>query len=206
MMSAARGGMSLGLNPTHWCPSMYRLLRVHLPRKLISFSDYPFLEKGCGDPRSFSGHEEVLRFLRGFTGDFGLVELIRFGHKVVRVERTVEGRGDQWAVERRMGCGEEVAGLDIFDAVRVWRPPASPREIIMARRTAAPEPYKDEVACAEDDGELVFQDGSSMHADVIIHCPGLHQAKIIDDVDNTQGSIEANKPNVQESSSLALNA
>lgn len=70
-------GLDPGRNIVH--ASMYRSLRVNLPRQLMGFSDYPFLKKGWGDPRSFPGHEEVLRFLRGFMEDSGLIELIRFG-------------------------------------------------------------------------------------------------------------------------------
>ncbi|KAF7846649.1 hypothetical protein BT93_L3968 [Corymbia citriodora subsp. variegata] len=111
----------LGLDPSRDVvhSSMYQSLRLNLPRPIMGFSDYPFPKKGSGDSRNFPGHEEVLQFLRSFAEDFKLVELIRFGHEVVRVERDVEGSQDWWAVEWRMRGGEEVAGVDVFEAVVV---------------------------------------------------------------------------------------
>ncbi|XP_030468536.2 flavin-containing monooxygenase FMO GS-OX-like 3 [Syzygium oleosum] len=137
----------------------YRSLRVNVPRQLAGFLDYPFLEKGCGDPRSFPGLEEVLQFLRGFAEDFRLIELIRFRHKVVRVEQTVEGRRDQWAVEWQTRGGEEAAaGVDVFEAVVVCNdnhnqpkiaefPGRStwPGEQFHSHNYRAPKPYKDKV-------------------------------------------------------------
>ncbi|KAK3435104.1 hypothetical protein EUGRSUZ_D02485 [Eucalyptus grandis] len=103
-------GLDPGRNIVH--ASMHRSLRVNLPRQLMGFSDYPFLKKGWGDPRSFPGHEEVLRFLRGFTEDSRLIELIRCC-------TPTEGRWDQWAVEWRTHGGEEAAGVEVFEAVVV---------------------------------------------------------------------------------------
>ncbi|KAL3743732.1 hypothetical protein ACJRO7_018920 [Eucalyptus globulus] len=226
-------GLDPGRNIVH--ASMHRSLRVNLPRQLMGFSDYQFLKKGCGDPRSFPGHEEVLRFLRGFTEDSGLIELIRFGHEVVRVERAVEGRRDQWAVEWRTCGGEEVAGVEVFEAVVVCNGKYTQPKIaefpgrstwqgeqLHSHNYRVPEPYKDKIvliigrgvsaseiaqdilpfarevhqasretnlevvklrkvpgvfehpmiAWADEDGKLVFQDESSMYADVIIHCTG----------------------------------
>ncbi|XP_030535438.1 flavin-containing monooxygenase FMO GS-OX-like 3 isoform X2 [Rhodamnia argentea] len=228
---------ALGLDPgrdvVH--SSIYRSLRVNSPRQLMGFSDYPFVYKGSGDPRNFPGHEEVLRFLRGFADDFRLIELIQFGHKVVRVEPAVEGRQDQWAVEWQTRCGEAATGMDVFEAVVVCNGKYTQPKIaefpgrlgwqgeqLHSHNYRVPEPYKDKIvliigrgisatdiakdilpfarevhqasretnpqvlttrklpgvfqhpmiACAEDDGELVFQDGSSIYADVIIHCTG----------------------------------
>ncbi|XP_030468539.2 flavin-containing monooxygenase FMO GS-OX5-like [Syzygium oleosum] len=215
--------------------SIYQSLRTNLPRQLMGFSDYPFLEKGCGDPRTFPGHQEVLRFFRRFAEDFGLIELIRFKHKVVRVEHAIDGRRDEWAVEWRTCNGEEAAGVDVFEAVVVCNgkhtqpkiaefPGRStwPGEQLHSRNYRVPEPYKDKIvviigkgisaieiakdilpfarevhqasretnahvlklrkldgvfphtmiARGEEDGRLVFQDGSSVYADVIIHCTG----------------------------------
>ncbi|KAF8020017.1 hypothetical protein BT93_G0647 [Corymbia citriodora subsp. variegata] len=184
-------GLDPGRDVVH--ASMYQSLRTNLPRQIMGFSDYPFLKKGSGDSRNFPGHEEVLRFLRGFAEDFGLVELIRFRHEVVRVEQAIEGRRDLWAVEWRTRGGEEAAGMDVFEAVVVCNgkhtqpkiaefPGRStwPREQLHSHNYRVPEPYKDkivliigrEIARAEDDGKLVFQDGSSLYADVIIHCTG----------------------------------
>ncbi|KAF8020016.1 hypothetical protein BT93_G0646 [Corymbia citriodora subsp. variegata] len=231
-------GLDPGRDVVH--SSMYQSLRLNLPRPIMGFSDYPFPKKGSGDSRNFPGHEEVLQFLRSFAEDFKLVELIRFGHEVVRVERDVEGSRDWWAVEWRMRCGEEVAGVDVFEAVVVFNGKnTQPRiaefpgrstwsgEQLHSHNYRVPEPYNDKIvliigrgtsagdiakdilphakevhqasretnaqvmeirklagvfqhpmiACAEDDGKLVFQDGSSIYADVIIHCTGELQSK-----------------------------
>ncbi|KAE8721269.1 Flavin-containing monooxygenase FMO GS-OX-like 3 [Hibiscus syriacus] len=75
----------LGVDPNRKIvhSSLYRSLRANLPRQAMSFLDYPFVKRD-GDPRPFPGHEEVLRFLEDFARDFGLMELIRFGHAVIR--------------------------------------------------------------------------------------------------------------------------
>ncbi|KAF8020448.1 hypothetical protein BT93_G0996 [Corymbia citriodora subsp. variegata] len=211
--------------------SMYKSLRVNLPRPIMGFSDYPFDAKpGVGDdPRPFPGHEAVLRFLQGFAADSGVVELVRFGHEVVRIERAVEGRNDEWVVEWRTRGGE--ASAEVFEAVVVCNGKfTEPRlaefpgrstwrgEQIHSHNYRVPEPYKDKIVViigngpsgidiakdvlhaakevhlasretttfkihgrlfqhspidhAEEDGKIVFQDGSSIYADAIIHCSG----------------------------------
>ncbi|MBA0685829.1 hypothetical protein Goari_013472, partial [Gossypium aridum] len=92
----------LGLDPNREIvhSSLYRSLRVNLPRQIMGFMDYPFMKKEGGDPRTFPGHEEVLKFLEDFVRDFRLMELIQFGHEVVRVELTDEAR-HKWVVESR---------------------------------------------------------------------------------------------------------
>jgi cation diffusion facilitator CzcD-associated flavoprotein CzcO len=111
----------LGLDPAREIvhSSLYRSLRVNLPRRLMGFLDYPFSLKEGGDPREFPGHEEVLRYLEDFARDFGLVELIRFGHEVVRVERANEV-SHEWVVESRTrGSESEEMEEEAFEAVVV---------------------------------------------------------------------------------------
>ncbi|KAE8699717.1 late embryoproteinsis abundant protein-like [Hibiscus syriacus] len=92
----------LGLDPNREIvhSSLYKSLRTNLPRQAMSFLDYPFVKKEGGDPRTFPGHEEVLRFLEDFANNFGLMELIRFGHEVIRVE-LVDEVSHEWIVESR---------------------------------------------------------------------------------------------------------
>ncbi|KAK9040504.1 hypothetical protein V6N11_015655 [Hibiscus sabdariffa] len=93
----------LGVDPNRLVvhSSLYRSLRTNLPRQGMSFLDYPFLKKeGGDDQRNFPGHEEVLRFLEGFARDFGLMELIQFGHEVIRVE-LVDEVNHEWVVESK---------------------------------------------------------------------------------------------------------
>lgn len=95
--------------------SLYKSLRTNLPRKIMGFSDYPFeAGNGVGDGREFPGHGEVLAYLEGFAREFGLVELIRFGRKVVRVEMEEEGEG--WVVEWR-NTAAAAAAEEVFEAV-----------------------------------------------------------------------------------------
>ncbi|MFQ6633268.1 hypothetical protein Gotur_011974, partial [Gossypium turneri] len=102
----------LGLDPNREIvhSSLYRSLRT-----IMGFTDYPFVKKEGGDPRSFPGHEEVLRFLEDFARDFGLMELIRFGHEVIRVER-VDEANHKWIVEFRTR-ETEPRWEEVFEAV-----------------------------------------------------------------------------------------
>lgn len=105
----------LGLDPDREIvhSSLYQSLHTNLPRQLMGFSDYPFSTNG--DPSTFPGHPEVLRFINEFAAEFELAELIRFGAEVVRVER-VDSGNDQWIVESR---SREMSSNELFDAVVV---------------------------------------------------------------------------------------
>ena len=93
--------------------SLYFNLRTNLPRQLMGFSDYPFSRRASGDPRTFPGHEEVLRFVSEFAAEFGLAELVRFGSEVVRVAR----RDEEWVVEWRTTRGTDSVSRESFGAV-----------------------------------------------------------------------------------------
>lgn len=105
----------LSLNPNRETvhSSLYISLRTNLPRQLMSFRDYPF-SKSESDPRTFPGHDEVLRFLDRFADEFGIIELTRFGAKVVRVERGEEG----WMIEW-WSRGSGLVTREVFEAVVV---------------------------------------------------------------------------------------
>lgn len=109
----------LGIDPTRSIvySSLYRSLRTNLPRESMGFLDYPFVPRNGGDPRRFPGHEEVLRYLENFAEDFGLVELVRFGTEVERVEKEVGGK--RWVVKsRKVGNGGEKKS-ELYDGVLV---------------------------------------------------------------------------------------
>ncbi|KAK8587900.1 hypothetical protein V6N13_086861 [Hibiscus sabdariffa] len=111
----------LGLDPNREIvhSSLYKSLRTNLPRQAMSFLDYPFLKKeGGDDQRTFPGHEEVLRFIEGFARDFGLMELIQFGHQVIRVE-LVDEVTHEWVVESRTRETESTGESkeELFEAV-----------------------------------------------------------------------------------------
>ncbi|KAL1540100.1 aliphatic glucosinolate S-oxygenase [Salvia divinorum] len=209
--------------------SLYRSLRTNLPRQLMGFSDYPFSTDG--DPRTFPGHREVLRFINKFATEFGLVELIRFDAEVVRVER-VDSRNDQWLVESR---NRETSSNELFNAVVVCNghytiPKVAdfrgrekwPGQQIHSHNYRVPDPFENQVVVvigdgpsaldisleisdvakqvylssrspkvkvakldcrdniwqhskidhANENGEVVFEDGAVVHADIILHCTG----------------------------------
>ncbi|KAK8693429.1 hypothetical protein V6N13_071013 [Hibiscus sabdariffa] len=227
----------LGLDPNREIvhSSLYKSLRVNVPRQTMSFLDYPFDKKG-GDPRTFPGHEEVLRFLEDFARDFGLMELIRFGHEVVRVELFDEVT-HQWVVETRTRDTNSAweSKEEVFEAVVICNGNFSEpivaefpgRDIwpglqVHSHNYRTPEPFENKVVVligngpsavdilkeisplakqvhqavrtpsfqlirggiydnawqhsmiehAHKDGKVEFQDGTSVHADVIIHCTG----------------------------------
>ncbi|XP_039008133.1 flavin-containing monooxygenase FMO GS-OX5-like isoform X2 [Hibiscus syriacus] len=228
----------LGLDPNREIvhSSLYRSLRVNLPRQIMGFMDYPFVEKEGGDPRNFPGPEEVLRFLEDFARDFGLMRLIRFGHEVVRVER-VDEVSHEWVVEYRIQENEsrwewkeevfeavvicngkhtepkvaEFSGRDTWPGLQMhshnYRTPeqfenkivviignaASALDILKEIAPLAKQVHQavrgpnvefkklenrdnvwkhSMIECAHKDGKVVFEDGSIVDADVIIHCTG----------------------------------
>lgn len=83
----------------------------------MGFIDYPFSKCESGDPRTFPGNEEVLRFLDEFACEFGIYGLIRFETEVVKVER--EEKGNEWVVESRPTRGGDSVSREVFDAVVV---------------------------------------------------------------------------------------
>ncbi|KAL4363185.1 hypothetical protein GQ457_04G039600 [Hibiscus cannabinus] len=229
----------LGLDPDRQIvhTSLYKSLRVNSPRQTMSFSDYPFVKKQGGDPRPFPCHQEVLRFLEDFARDFGLMELIRFGNEVVRVE-LVDELTHEWIVESRTTRETESiweTKAEVFGAVVIcngnftepniadfpgrdtwpglqmhshnYRTPqhlenqivvligSGPsaidiikeiaplaKQVHQAVRTRKLQSLRMEnynnawqhsmIECAHKDGRVVFQDGSAVDADVIIHCTG----------------------------------
>ncbi|KAG8391630.1 hypothetical protein BUALT_Bualt01G0207300 [Buddleja alternifolia] len=174
--------------------SMYPSLQTNLPRQLMGFWDYPFSSKiRNGEFRTFPSHEEVLQFLIGFAEEFGLVDLIRFDNEVVRVER-VGLRNDEWVVgSRTQGRSSE----EIFDAVVVCNGHnTQPRlahlleiskvakEIHLSSRALDIKISKldyghniwqhSKIDCVHENGEVAFQDGAFIHADIILYCTGFN--------------------------------
>nr|XP_043621948.1 flavin-containing monooxygenase FMO GS-OX-like 2 isoform X2 [Erigeron canadensis] len=105
----------LGLDPNREIVhgSLYKSLTTNLPRQLMSFTDFKFVEKAYGDPRLFPGHEEVLKYLEDFASHFELNELIRFNTVVTRVE-VVDSTVMKFEVESKT---DGVNSVEVFDAV-----------------------------------------------------------------------------------------
>ncbi|KAK6920298.1 Flavin monooxygenase-like [Dillenia turbinata] len=131
----------LGLDPDREIVhgSLYASLRTNLPRHVMGFLDYPFLKREGGDPRSFPGHGEVLWFLNSFAKDFGLVELIRFGCNVVRVERVKE-RENEWTIEWR-----STGGIDSWPGLQMH-----------SHNYRTPEPFQDKIVVIIGAGPSAF--------------------------------------------------
>ncbi|KAB2002752.1 hypothetical protein ES319_D11G087100v1 [Gossypium barbadense] len=228
----------LGLDPNREIvhSSLYKSLRTNLPRQVMSFLDYPFVKRESGDTRPFPGHEEVLRFLQDFARDFGLMELIRFGHEVIRVE-LVDVVSHDWVVESRTRETESrwESKEEVFEAVVICNGKNTEPKVaefpgrdtwpglqMHSHNYRTPEQFENKIVvligngpsatdilreisplakqvhlafrgsdiklinlknydnawphspieCAHEDGKVVFQDGSIVEADVIIHCTG----------------------------------
>ena len=74
--------------------SLYAAMRVNLPRDLMAFSGFPFSAPGL--PR-YPDHADVLAYLRRFARHGNVVDHIRFGHRVSRIEAESGGHG--WCVD-----------------------------------------------------------------------------------------------------------
>ncbi|KAH0755188.1 hypothetical protein KY290_025458 [Solanum tuberosum] len=151
--------------------SLYKSLRTNLPRQLMSFSDYSFDCAENVNRLNFPGHEEVLKFLNEFAKDFGINELIRFNTEVVRVA-PVEFGGNHWIVESK---SEELSSEEI---VVVIGDGPSGHDISRDIATVAKQVHLTtrssgiEIDHVDENGEVIFIDGSSIHADIILHCTG----------------------------------
>ncbi|KAM7491252.1 hypothetical protein LguiA_034173 [Lonicera macranthoides] len=149
----------IGLDPTRAIihSSLYASLRTNLPREVMGFRNYPFVETGRidRDPRRFPGHREVLEYLNGFMDEFGIGEVVRYESEVCHVALGDEGK---WMVKwRKRGKGEEEAG-EVYDAVvvcnghysepRIAQIPgidAWPGKQIHSHNYRVPDPYRDQV-------------------------------------------------------------
>lgn len=199
----------------------------------MSFSDYPFTPHKDGDQSNFPGHEEVLKFLKGFARDFELIDLIRFNTEVIGVELVKKSKDDKWVVESR--TRDHLSSEEVFDAVVICsgyhtQPRLAelagiekwPGKQIHSHNYRVPEPFRDQVVvvigfgpsaldialevameakevhiccrypgiqppnldthsnlwlhsqvkCCFENGEIAFEDGGSITADVIFHCTG----------------------------------
>ncbi|KAH0674585.1 hypothetical protein KY284_025672 [Solanum tuberosum] len=146
--------------------SLYKSLRTNLPRQLMSFSDYSFDCAENENRLNFTGHEEVLKFLNEFAKDFGINELIRFITEVVRVA-PVEFGGNRWIVESK---SEELSSEEVFDSVVICNGHyTTPR---IANIPGANMELFWQIDHVDENGEVTFIDGSSIHADIILHCTG----------------------------------
>ncbi|XP_059318260.1 flavin-containing monooxygenase FMO GS-OX5-like isoform X2 [Lycium ferocissimum] len=145
--------------------SLYKSLRTNLPRQLMSFSDYPFKGEINGKILNFPGHEQVLKFLNEFAEDFGITDLIRFNAEVVRVAQIV------------VVIGGGPSGLDISrDIATVAKQvhlSRKPSEIGFSNLDSYANLWNhSQIDHVDESGEVTFLDGSSIHADIILHCTG----------------------------------
>ncbi|XP_057868665.1 flavin-containing monooxygenase FMO GS-OX-like 9 isoform X3 [Cryptomeria japonica] len=181
--------------------TIYQSLRTNITREAMGYMDYPLLVKEGRNHRRFPAHHEILLYLKDFARDFNLVELIRFNTKVEYVGMVGEDKecvstgedgrnmdGDPmdervpWVVRaRNAGIVEE----EVFDAVVVcnghFRKPKIaeipgaqkwPGKQIHSLNYRVPKLFANQVTYLDEDGIVVFGDGSTIIADSIIHCTG----------------------------------
>lgn len=149
----------LGLSPIRATvnSSLYRSLRTNLPRECMGFRDFPFVSRDDPDrdPRRFPGHREVLMYLKDFTREFGIAELVRLETEVLRVGLV---EGSKWKVISRRRGRDETSVDEIFDAVvvcnghftepRVAEIPGMskwPGKQIHSHNYRVPEPFQDQI-------------------------------------------------------------
>ncbi|KAK4486398.1 hypothetical protein RD792_009072 [Penstemon davidsonii] len=149
----------IGLKPTREIvhSSLYASLRTNLPREVMGFRAYPFLSTGKSgrDPRRYPGHGEVFEYLKDFTAEFRISELVRFGIEVLHVGLMEDKK--KWSVRSRMRNGGE-GDDEIYDAVvicnghytepRIAEIPGIdewPGKQIHSHNYRVPEPFRDQV-------------------------------------------------------------
>ncbi len=69
--------------------SMYKNLKIDVPKESMGFPDYPFEKQG--DP-SFIDHEEVLKYLVKYAEMSKVLPHIKFNSKVISISRTGDGK------------------------------------------------------------------------------------------------------------------
>ncbi|KAJ0266164.1 hypothetical protein HA466_0002060 [Hirschfeldia incana] len=177
--------------------SIYSSLRLTSPREIMGYSDFPFLAKKGRDMRRFPGHKELWLYLKDFSEAFGIREMIRFNVRVEFVGEE-EKRDDvrRWIVRSREKQSDKVME-EIFDAVVVVVGNSmSGQDISMELVEVAKEVHLSaksldispglskviskhqnlllhpQIESLEDDGRVIFVDGTWVVADTILYCTG----------------------------------
>ncbi|GMI98303.1 hypothetical protein like AT1G62620 [Hibiscus trionum] len=186
----------LGLDPNREIvhSSLYRSLRVNLPRQIMGFLDYPFVKKEGGDPRHFPGHEEDSRdrVELGIKAELFEAVVICNGHNTEPKTAKFPGK-DTWPGLQMHSHNYRTPepfknkivvlignGPSAIDILKELAPVA--KQVHQAIRRPGFHLKKLEnhdnawqhsmIACAHKDGKVVFQDESVVEADAIIHCTG----------------------------------
>nr|GMD95976.1 flavin-containing monooxygenase FMO GS-OX-like 4 [Ipomoea batatas] len=178
----------LGLEPCREVvnSSLYASLRTNLPREVMGFLDFPFVDtkKARRDPRRFPGHREVLEYLRDFAGEFRVTEMVRFSTEVRYVGLVGDGKWKVRSIKRGGSGGGGAADVDeVYDAVvvcnghytepRIAEIPGMdvwPREQIHSHNYRVPDGFKDKVvvvigasASAEDISREIAKVAKEVH-------------------------------------------
>ncbi|KAM7483359.1 hypothetical protein LguiB_007942 [Lonicera macranthoides] len=137
------------------------------------------------DARRFPVHREAFLYLKDFFEWFGLREFMRFNTKVeyVGMADCVEfGKELKWVVKSKEKDSDNDLVEEVFDAVVVATGHSQPRlaaikgmDMWRGRQMHShvyrvPEPLQNEIDYVQDDGWVVFVDGSCDSADTIIYC------------------------------------
>lgn len=91
--------------------SMYQGLHTNLPKEIMGYPDFPIPEQ----ERSYIPSGDILAFLKLYSKEFNVDEVIRFRHQVIRV-RPIDER---WEIIVRDLNGDGRVNFYEFDAVIV---------------------------------------------------------------------------------------
>lgn len=91
--------------------SMYQGLHTNLPKEIMGYPDFPI----PGEDKSYIPSGDILAFLKSYSKEFQVDDVIKFRHQVVRV-RPIE---DRWEIIVRDLCGDGRVDTYQFDAVVV---------------------------------------------------------------------------------------
>ncbi|PQQ20466.1 flavin-containing monooxygenase FMO GS-OX-like 9 [Prunus yedoensis var. nudiflora] len=169
--------------------SLYTSLRLISPREIMGFTDFPFSVKKGRDMRRFPGHRELLLYLKDFCDWFGLRDLISQG--CLPLKEWMHGRGKQmhshiyrvpepFADEVVVVVGTSLSGQDIsMELVEVAKAVYLSGKSLDISEGLSKVISKHEnlhllpqIDCLQEDGKVLFVDGSWVIADTIMYCTG----------------------------------
>ena len=110
--TASCGSTASSSSAYHIHSSLYESLRVNLPKEIMGYSDFPFLDNSGS---RYCGHAEVKDYLRSFVQHFDLESMLEMN---TLVEEAEPAEGGKWRLRVRPRGDQE--GHDrVFDAVVV---------------------------------------------------------------------------------------
>ncbi|TYJ98915.1 flavin-containing monooxygenase FMO GS-OX-like 9 [Cucumis melo var. makuwa] len=176
--------------------SIYSSLRIASPREIMGFSDFPFVaKKFAHDSRRFPGHYELFLYLKDFCRCFDLNQLIRFNTRVEyvgmdkwkrkQIHSHVYRVPDPFCNEVVVVVGNSQSGqdisLDLIEVAKEIHLSTKSLDTVTQGLSKVIQKYQNlhlqpQIESLEEDGRVVFVDGSSIVADTILYCTGYSYA------------------------------